>query len=74
MLHLMRQALADTAAAGQDDRPAAGGDVDMVDQGVAVPDPEAPKGVSPDYSHRRRTACGAPPSKRLTPRVPHHAW
>ena len=28
MLHLMRQALADTAAASQDDRPAAGGDVD----------------------------------------------
>lgn len=35
MLHLMRQALADTAATGQDDRPAAGGDVDMVDQGAA---------------------------------------
>ena len=40
MLHLMRQALADTAAAGQDDRPSAGGDVDMVDQGAAAPDPE----------------------------------
>ena len=40
MLHLMRQALADTAATGQDDRPAAGGDVDMVDQGAAAPDPQ----------------------------------
>ena len=40
MLHLMRQALADTAATGQDDRPAAGGDVDMVVQGAAAPDPE----------------------------------
>ena len=46
MLHLMRQALADTAAAGQDDRPAAGGDVDMVDQGAAAPDPQVPTGVS----------------------------
>ena len=46
MLHLMRQALADTAATGQDDRPAAGGDVDMVDQGAAAPDPEVPTGVS----------------------------
>ena len=46
MLHLMRQALADTAAASQDDRPAAGGDVDMVDQGAAAPDPEVPTGVS----------------------------
>ena len=45
MLHLMRQALADTAAAGQDDRPAAGGDVDMVDQGAAAPDPQVPTGV-----------------------------
>ena len=42
----MRQALADTAATGQDDRPAAGGDVDMVDQGAAAPDPEVPTGVS----------------------------
>ena len=43
MLHLMRQTLADTAAASQDDRPAAGGDVDMVDQGAAAaPDPEVP--------------------------------
>ena len=42
MLHLMRQALADTAAASQDDRPAAGGDVDMVDQGAAAPDLEVP--------------------------------
>ena len=42
----MRQALADTAAAGQDDRPAAGGDVDMVDQGAAAPDPQVPTGVS----------------------------
>ena len=46
MLHLMRQALADTAAASQDDRPAAGGDVDMVDQCAAAPDPEVPTGVS----------------------------
>jgi len=46
MLHLMRQALADTAATGQDDRPAAGGDVDMVDQGAAAPDPQVPTGVS----------------------------
>ena len=46
MLHLMRQALADTAAAGQDDRPSAGGDVDMVDQGAAAPDPQVPTGVS----------------------------
>ena len=46
MLHLMRQVLADTAAAGQDDRPAAGGDVDMVDQGAAAPDPQVPTGVS----------------------------
>ena len=46
MLHLMRQALADTAAASQDDRPAAGGDVDMVDQGAAAPDPQVPTGVS----------------------------
>ena len=45
MLHLMRQALADTAAASQDDRPAAGGDVDMVVQGAAAPDPEVPPGV-----------------------------
>ena len=45
MLHLMRQALADTAAAGQDDRPSAGGDVDMVDQGAAAPDPQVPPGV-----------------------------
>ena len=45
MLHLMRQALADTAATGQDDRPAAGGDVDMVDQGAAAPDPQVPPGV-----------------------------
>ena len=37
MLHLMRQALADTAAAGQDDRPAAGGDVDMVTATRAPP-------------------------------------
>ena len=36
----MRQTLADTAAASQDDRPAAGGDVDMVVQGAAAPDPE----------------------------------
>ena len=42
----MRQALADTAAAGQDDRPSAGGDVDMVDQGAAAPDPQVPTGVS----------------------------
>ena len=42
----MRQALADTAAASQDDRPAAGGDVDMVDQGAAAPDPQVPTGVS----------------------------
>ena len=42
----MRQALADTAATGQDDRPAAGGDVDMVDQGAAAPDPQVPTGVS----------------------------
>ena len=41
MLHLMRQTLADTAAASQDDRPAAGGDVEhMVVQGAAAPDPE----------------------------------
>ena len=40
MLHLMRQTLADTAAASQDDRPAAGGDVGMVVQGAAAPDPE----------------------------------
>ena len=46
MLHLMRQVLADTAAAGQDDRPSAGGDVDMVDQGAAAPDPQVPTGVS----------------------------
>ena len=46
MLHLMRQTLADTAAASQDDRPAAGGDVDMVVQGAAAPDPEVPTGVS----------------------------
>ena len=45
MLHLMRQTLADTAAASQDDRPAAGGDVDMVVQGAAAPDPEVPPGV-----------------------------
>ena len=107
MLHLMRQALADTAAASQDDRPAAGGDVDMVVQGAAAPDPEVPTGVSlskaqneslakmagerkrqllqmshahlrpcrsPGCNHRRRTACGAPPSQGLTPWVPHHAW
>ena len=30
----------------QHDLPAAGGDVDMVDQGVAMPDPEVPKGVN----------------------------
>ena len=42
----MRQTLADTAAASQDDRPAAGGDVDMVDQGAAAPDPQVPTGVS----------------------------
>ena len=42
----MRQTLADTAAASQDDRPAAGGDVDMVVQGAAAPDPEVPTGVS----------------------------
>ena len=65
MLHLMRQALADTAAAGQDDRPSAGGDVDMVDQGAAAPDP---------CNHHRRTARDAPASKRLAPWVPHHTW
>ena len=37
MLHLMRRALADMVAVGQDDRPAAGGDVDMADEGAAVP-------------------------------------
>ena len=37
MLHLMRRALADMVAVGQDDRPAAGGDVDMADEGTAVP-------------------------------------
>ena len=42
MLNLMRRALAHTAAAGQDDRPSAGGDVDMVDQVAAAPDPEVP--------------------------------
>ena len=37
MLHLMRRALANMVAVGQDDRPAAGGDVDMADEGAAVP-------------------------------------
>ena len=88
MLHLMRQALADTAAASQDDRPAAGGDVDMVDQGAAAPDPEVPTDVSlrrhsrahlrpcrsPGCNHHRRTARDAPASKRLAPWVPHHIW
>ena len=68
MLHLMRQTLADTAAASQDDRPAAGGDVDMVDQGAAAPDPQVPTGVS------LSTARDAPASKRLAPWVPHHIW
>ena len=53
MLHLMRQALADTAAAGQDDRPSAGGDVDMVDQCAAAPDPEVPTGVSLSKAQKR---------------------
>ena len=33
----MAAALADMVAVGQDDRPAAGGDVDMADEGTAVP-------------------------------------
>ena len=80
MLHLMRQALADTAAAGQDDRPAAGGDVDMVDQGAAAPDPEVPTDVSlrrhsrahlrPCRSRLTHTARGAPGSR--TARGPAH--
>ena len=56
----MRQALADTAAAGQDDRPAAGGDVDMVDQGAAAPDPQVPTGVS--LSKAQRASDGRTPA------------
>ena len=59
MLHLMRQALADTAAAGQDDRPSAGGDVDMVDQGAAAPDPQVPTGVSLSKAQNARTCARA---------------
>ena len=47
----MRQALADTAAAGQDDRPSAGGDVDMVDQGAAAPGKHTRQTVT--YPHNR---------------------
>ena len=70
----MRQALADTAATGQDDRPAAGGDVDMVDQGAAAPDPQVPTGVSLHHIWKRarltHTARGAPGSR--TARGPAH--
>ena len=46
----------DTAAAGQDDRPAAGGDVDMVDQGAATPDP--PEHALASDSHlSTRSSC-----------------
>ena len=64
MLHLMRQALADTAAASQDDRPAAGGDVDMVDQCAAAPDPEVPTGVSLSKAQNESLAKMAGERKR----------
>ena len=64
MLHLMRQTLADTAAASQDDRPAAGGDVDMVDQGAAAPDPEVPTGVSLSKAQNESLAKMAGERKR----------
>ena len=76
----MRQALADctdTAAAGQDDRPAAGGDVDMVDQGAHQrwhSRAHLRPCRSPGCNHHRRTARDAPASKRLAPWVPHHIW
>ena len=68
MLHLMRQALADTAATGQDDRPAAGGDVDMVDQGAAAPDPQVPTGVSLSKAQNESLAkmTGSRPGSRIT--------
>ena len=64
MLHLMRQTLADTAAASQDDRPAAGGDVDMVDQGAAAPDPQVPTGVSLSKAQNESLAKMAGERKR----------
>ena len=64
----MRQALADTAAAGQDDRPSAGGDVDMVDQGAAAPDPQVPTGVSLSKAQNESLAKMAGERKR-TPRA-----
>ena len=71
MLHLMRQTLADTAAASQDDRPAAGGDVDMVDQGAAAPDPEVPTGVSLSKAQNESLAKMAGERKRQLLQMSH---
>jgi len=62
----MRQTLADTAAASEDDRPAAGGDVDMVVQGAAAPDPcpEVPTGVSLSKAQNESLAKMAGERKR----------
>ena len=71
MLHLMRQTLADTAAASQDDRPAAGGDVDMVVQGAAAPDPEVPTGVSLSKAQNESLAKMAGERKRQLLQMSH---
>ena len=71
VLQLMRQALADTAAASQDDRPAAGGDVDMVDQGAAAPDPEVPTGVSLSKAQNESLAKMAGERKRQLLQMSH---
>ena len=68
----MRQALADTAAVSQDDRPAAGGDVDMVDQGAAAPDPQVPTGVSLSKAQNESLAKMTGERKRRSPGCNHH--
>ena len=72
MLHLMRQALADTAAASQDDRPAAGGDVDMVDQCAAArcPGEQEARALGP-ASHMEARAPDA--HRPRCARLPHSA-
>ena len=67
----MRQTLADTAAASQDDRPAAGGDVDMVVQGAAAPDPEVPTGVSLSKAQNESLAKMAGERKRQLLQMSH---